>query len=115
MSQVVEKFEKDYTVTNSVGVKTECRTSLQVMKWGPARKNLVAYTFNSYNEPFCELLAEALKKYKVLDFETGVSGETMHGIICANVRSTLKKILGEHLDVKSDGRRYYTMTLSYID
>lgn len=91
---------------------------LKIMDWG--RPNLVAYTFNSYGEAFCKALFEALKEYKDLTLETGVSGNTMNDIIQHNVMRGLIDLLepcnSDAIKVEGDPtERYYSYTFHLHD
>lgn len=108
MSKTIKKFETTKTYTWQDGSEHSVKYSLDIMDWG--EPNIIAYSFNDYEEEFCKLFVEALKEYKSLKFVTGVTGSTMNDIMQTNVTRYLKNEFGDKLAVKAGtGRNYDTL------
>lgn len=105
MSRVIEDFSKRIEMVNPEnGYKHTDFVDLKVEDWGG--DCYVASTFNCDSLNTAKQLVEALKKYRKLRFETGVTGGTKNDLIQRTMIRHMKNLLGDKVECEFSGMRY---------
>ncbi len=100
MSKIIEDFSKSIERTALKDGKKFC-VSVKLEIQEPWFDDvLVAYTFNSYQEDFQDLFAEALEKYKKLVYTTGVTGRTLDDVMQSTVTCAMQSRFGDRLTTR---------------